>query len=449
MGGRQLERLRHRLLRRCRRLGRLLRHPAPRGDVDLLDVLLRRGPGRRHPRSLRQRGADRGAVLLPRHPAGRRGPPLALLPPLLQGGDRGRRRERRGDPGLHPAAAELGLPRHLRPARQDGGGTAQGHLAAEVRAGDHALPPGRRGQPRPARPALHRGLLRQGGDDARLQRRDDQRLARRAAPHRLRRQSPLRATRAGAPRLGGVPRRGGRAPARSHALHPGRVFRTAEPRPRLHRVLRLLARGHLLLRPQTGPPALADDRLPDRGDAARRLPLRPGEIRRGARRRPGEDDARRHPRAERRNSRPEHRPGADAPLLRRHRPRRRSGRGERQAARLPVEVQRRRAVAHHRRRRLDQRRAGPRPRTDGDDRGHLGRLARLDQTRRRPAEAADQPQDPPSREHPRAGADAQGVCVELAGRPRGRRVARDGALFGAVAAVRGASWASHGGPGRL
>ena len=35
------------------------------------------------------------------------------------------------------------------------------------------------------------------------------------------------------------------------------------------------ARGHLRLRPQTDPPALAHDRLPDRGDAARRLPLRP------------------------------------------------------------------------------------------------------------------------------------------------------------------------------
>ena len=50
----------------------------------------------------------------------------------------------------------------LRPPRRDGRGTAQGPLAAQVRAGDHPLPPDRRGQPRPARPALHRGLLRLG-----------------------------------------------------------------------------------------------------------------------------------------------------------------------------------------------------------------------------------------------------------------------------------------------
>src|SRR6201992_3186311 len=146
-------------------------------------------------------GADRGAVLLPRHPAGRRGPPLALLPPLLQGGDRGRRRERRGDARLNPAAAELGIPRRLRPARPDGGRTDQGHLAAEVRAGDHALPPDRRGQPRPARPALHRGLLRQGRDDARVQRRNGERLPRRAAPHRLRGESAERTAGAVLPRL--------------------------------------------------------------------------------------------------------------------------------------------------------------------------------------------------------------------------------------------------------
>ncbi len=54
------------------------------------------------------------------------------------------------------------------------------------------------------------------------------------------------------------------------------------------------ARGHLRLRPQTDPPALADDRLPDRGDAPRRLPLRPGDVRGRGRRAPGEADDGRH-----------------------------------------------------------------------------------------------------------------------------------------------------------
>ena len=99
------------------------------------------------------------------------------------------------DARLHPPPAQLGLPRHLRPPRRDGRGTAQGPLAAQVRAGDHPLPPDRRGQPRPARPALHRGLLRLRRDDAGLQLRHGERLQGRAAPHRLRRQSPLRAAR--------------------------------------------------------------------------------------------------------------------------------------------------------------------------------------------------------------------------------------------------------------
>ena len=78
----------------------------------------------------------------------------------------------------------------------------------------------------------------------------------------------------GAPGLGGEPGGGGRAAARSPALRTRRLL-PAEHGPRLHRVLRLHPRGHLRLRPQTDPPALAHDRLPDRGDAARRLPLRP------------------------------------------------------------------------------------------------------------------------------------------------------------------------------
>ena len=170
------------------------RHPATLGAVDLLDVLLRRGLGHRQPLPLHRRGAEGGAEVLPRHPAGRRGAPRGLLPPLLQGGDR-RRRLDRLDPRLHRAAAQLGLPQRLRPARPDGRRPAPRPLAAELRPRDRALPHGRRGDPGPARPALHRGLLRQRRDDARLQRGDGERLARRAAPHRLRGQGALRVLR--------------------------------------------------------------------------------------------------------------------------------------------------------------------------------------------------------------------------------------------------------------
>ena len=136
------------------------------GAVDLLDVLLRRGLGRRQPLPLHRRGAEGGAEVLPRHPAGRRGSPRGLLPPLLQGGDR-RRRLDRLDPRLHRGAARLGLSQRLRPPRPDGRRPAQGPLAAELRPRDRALPHGRRGDPGAAGPALHRGLLRQVGDDAR------------------------------------------------------------------------------------------------------------------------------------------------------------------------------------------------------------------------------------------------------------------------------------------
>ena len=51
-----------------------------------------------------------------------------------------------------------------------------GPLPAQVRAGDHALPHGHRGDDGSADTALHRGLLRQGGHDARLQRRNGEGL---------------------------------------------------------------------------------------------------------------------------------------------------------------------------------------------------------------------------------------------------------------------------------
>ena len=49
----------------------------------------------RQPLPLHRRRPEGGAEVLPRDPAGRRGPPRRLLPPLLQRGDRRRRRHRR------------------------------------------------------------------------------------------------------------------------------------------------------------------------------------------------------------------------------------------------------------------------------------------------------------------------------------------------------------------
>ena len=82
----------------------------------------------------------------------------------------------------------------------------------------------------------------------------------------------------GRPGCRGEPRGGDRAAARDPALRRRRLH-APQLGPRVHRVLRLLARGHLRLRAEADPPALADDRLSDRGDAARRLPLRPRDER--------------------------------------------------------------------------------------------------------------------------------------------------------------------------
>ena len=125
------------------------RPPARVGALDLLDVLLRRGLRRRQPLPLHRRRAEGGAEVLPRDPAGRRGAPRHLLPPLLQGGDR-RGRRRRLDPPLHRVAARLGLSQRLRPPGHDGRRAAPRPLAAEVRPGDRALPHGRRGDASPS-----------------------------------------------------------------------------------------------------------------------------------------------------------------------------------------------------------------------------------------------------------------------------------------------------------
>ena len=143
------------------------------------------------------------------------------------------------------------------------------------------------------------------------------------------------------------------------------------------------ARGHLRLRPEADPPALAHDRLPDRGDAARRLPLRP----------------RRWPRTRSPPTRSRlleagivGQPGlvaapvlarAAAALLRHRRPLRQPGGRERLAARLPVALHRRRPLAPGRRQRLDPGGARRSPEGDGHLRDQLGRLGALDAARAR------------------------------------------------------------------
>ena len=83
------------------------RDPGQVRPLDLLDVLLRRGLGHRQPLPLHRRRPAGGAEVLPRHPAGRRGQARRLLPPLLQGGDRGRRQHLL-DPRLHRSRSSTG-----------------------------------------------------------------------------------------------------------------------------------------------------------------------------------------------------------------------------------------------------------------------------------------------------------------------------------------------------
>ena len=125
-----------------------------------------------------------------------------------------------------------------------------------------------------AQPGQHfiEDFLAEEGTTRPYQLRDGERLQGRAAAHRLRRQSAFRATGRGNSRLGGEPRRGGRAAAGNAPLRPRRLH-AAELGPRIHRVLRLHPRGHLRFRAEADPPALARDRLPDRGVAAGVFPF--------------------------------------------------------------------------------------------------------------------------------------------------------------------------------
>ena len=176
-----------RLHRRPRRLGGADGDPAALGAVDLLDVLLRRGLGRRQPLALHRRGAEGGAEVLPRHPAGRRGAPRGLLPPLLQGGDR---RGRLISATLAYTVPQLGWGYRKVFDRLD-------RMADELRK-DRSLPKFAQAialyhmvvEATLAQPGQHfiEDFFAKAGTMPGLLRGDGERLARRAAPHRLRRQ---------------------------------------------------------------------------------------------------------------------------------------------------------------------------------------------------------------------------------------------------------------------
>ena len=325
-------------------------HRAQGRALELLAVLPRRGLGRGQPLALHRRGAEGGAEVLPRHAAGRRGAPRGLLQALHARG--GRRRH--GDIALgargDPARADLGLSQDLREARPGRRRAAPRPLAAQVRAGDHDVPPGRRGGARAAGPALHRELPDRARPPAGLRGGHEERLARRAAPHRLRRQGALGADPRG-PRVQGRRRR---SAERGDGLHDRRAP-AAELGPPLHGVLRLHARGHL----RRGLPVVRDE------DAHRRAaaggdPVRASDPARarpeGARR--ARDQAARGGLCGREERPARARPRVDGapvrldPALRAHGPR--AGRDD-----DPVGLLGRGALVPADRQRLDERRAGP------------------------------------------------------------------------------------------
>ena len=109
----------------------------------------------RQPVAVHRRRPARGAEVLPRHPAGRRGAPRGVLQPLHARGGRARRRHDRRRAGGDQAGADLGLREDVRDARPRGRRAAARPLAHQARAGRDDVPLRRRGDARPARPALH------------------------------------------------------------------------------------------------------------------------------------------------------------------------------------------------------------------------------------------------------------------------------------------------------
>ena len=168
-------------------------HERARRAVELRDVLPRRGRRRRRPRAVHRRRPARGAEVLPRHPAGRRGAPRDLLQALHGRGRRARRRVDRGHACAPPSPSSPGA--SARPSRCWTRSPARCARTAQPRragAGGDDVPPRRRGAARAAGPALHLRLPEQARAAARLPRGHAAGRAGRAAPHRLRRQAPAR-----------------------------------------------------------------------------------------------------------------------------------------------------------------------------------------------------------------------------------------------------------------
>ena len=173
---------------------------APRRAVALLAVLPRRGHRRRHAVAVHRRRAARGAEVLPRDPAGRRGAPLGLLQALHARGRRARRRDDRRDAARDDARADLGAPQDVRPPRGDGAAARRpsrttGACSPRRSTLYHIID---RGRPGPVR-ASTRSSARSSELDLLpgFQRGHAQRLARRAAPHRVRRAAARRPLRRG------------------------------------------------------------------------------------------------------------------------------------------------------------------------------------------------------------------------------------------------------------
>ena len=227
--------------------------------LELLALLLGRGRRGRRPLALHRRRAARGAEVLPRHPAGGRGPPRGLLQ-ALHGGGRGHRRHRRRRPRGDPPPAHLGLRPGLRPPRAHGRRASARSLDSQARPGDHALPHRHRGHARPAGPALHHQLSRGPQAAPRLPGGHGERGAGRAAAHRLRREAALRPPADGPGGRAG----GGRGPAARGDPVDGFGADPAELGRALHRVLRLHDGGH-----RRGGGHLARDQDAHRGHADR------------------------------------------------------------------------------------------------------------------------------------------------------------------------------------